>query len=323
MIQTHNIPKNPGGFELDQFNGKDWNWEKLFGAVAVEADCLPTSFSWRKQMPRLPRQGRKKACCSHAFSTLNTYYSQKEKHNIDLSPRALYSLTGAPDKGRSFRSQVLALRDIGANLESDLPNNVKLPDNVYCNASLVTPEMREKAKQYRIKNWSVIAPTRDNLKRAVYREPIAIATAGNNNDWKHWENIPYSGIIDWYHATLLIGWTEDNRWEIANWWEGWGDEQYGFLNPNYKIVVGYSVEDIPDFPKLLEGYVAIDFLQPLQLFKGSELRTKANLNVRAIPAGKKIGQVKKGGKIEIIENKVIKERFGGKTYLWQGVRAKI
>ena len=316
MFNKYNIPKNPGGFELDQFNGKDWNWEQLFGGTALSAEQLPKSHSWRNQMPRLPIQGDEKACCSHTFATYNMFHSWKEGNKIDLGPRPLYSLTGEPDKGRSFRSQVVALRDIGANLESELPNDVHLSHNDYCNASLVTPEMRERAKQYRIKNWSVIAPTGDNLKRAVYREPIAIATGGNNADWKHWQNIPDSGIVDWYHATLLIGWTEDGRWEIANWWRGWGDNQYGFLSPSYHIIVGYSMENIPDFPEAIEGYVAIKYLKASKFIKDLEVAPTSNLNIRTEPMGTKIKTLQKGTVCAIMSDEVVDKE----GYQWQQVK---
>jgi len=316
------IPKNLNGYVPDTFDTRDWDWEQKFGAMTPSAETLPAAFSWRQQMPPLPQQGDEGACTSHAFATLQTFNSWKEGHKISLSPRFLYSLTGLPNEGRTFRSNSIALRDIGDSLEQSFPNKVELSHQDYCNASLITNAMRTEAKQFKIKNWSVISPTVENLKRAIFRQPIVIAVGGNNKDWNSTksQNIIKAGNADWYHAILLTGWTEDGHWEIANWWKGWGDEQYGHLNPSYPITAAYSVEDLPDFPAPLTGWVAVYYIKPTRLAEGSEVVLRDDLNLRNNPAGDKVQTLPKGTRATIIDNRIISARLGNKTYLWQKIK---
>ena len=319
------IPKNLDGWRPDQFDSRDWDWEQKFSSITPSVEKLPSAFSWRKEMPSLPYQGDEGACTSHSFATMQMFNSLKEGHDVALSPRFMYALTGEPRVGRTFRSHAILLRDVGDGLESSFPNKVELSHEDYCNASLITNTMREEAKQFKIKNWSVITPTRDNLKRAVYRQPIVIAVGGNNTNWasKNSQNIPDNGQADWYHAILLSGWTEDGRWEIANWWKNWGDEQYGHLSADYNITAAYSVEDLPDFPELVEpveGWTVVYYLTPTRLEKGSEVILKENLNVRDNPAGNKLGVMPKGTKAVIVDNQIISAKLNGDTWLWQKLR---
>ena len=315
------IPKNLNGWLPSPFDKRDWDWEQSFGADTPRAEALPLSFSWRDKMPSpLPIQGDEPACVSHAFAAYQMFNSWQEGNKISLSPRFLYSLTGSPGYGRNFRSHTTLLRDTGDPLESSFPNQTGLSHSDYCNASLITSAMREEAKRYKIKNWTVITPTITNLQRAVSRSPIIIAVGGNNLDWRDWKNIQ-PGAIDWYHAILLTGWTKDGRWEIANWWKNWGDKQYGYLSKDYPIQAAYSLEDISDFPdKPLEGWVAVYWLKLERLAKGSEVTLRENLNLRNNPAGDILSIVPKDAKATIIDDRIISAKLGSRTYLWQKIQ---
>lgn len=314
------IPKNLNGFLPDEIDHRDYPWELFFGSITLEADKLPEEFSWKEQMPsKLPIQGDEPACCSHCFACYQMFNSLKEGNDIELSPRFLYALTGKPNVGRTFRSQAKTLRDIGDTLENVFPNKTELSHKEYCDPSLITTQMRELAKRYKIKSWTVLNTDLNSIKRAIFRSPVAIAVGGNNKDWgfKNKNSIPF-GKEDWYHAILAIGWTKDGKIEIANWWRSL---PYGFLKAGYFIRAAYSLEDLPDFPKI-EGYVAIKYLKQLEGFKqGTIVAPIYNLRLREEPTteSKKIMTLKIGQKCEVINDEV--KLANG--YKWQKIKVGV
>ena len=312
-MENQNVKKLKGGWVEDEVDHRDYSWELFFGATTPEASKLPTTFSWKNKMPsKLPVQGDEPACVSHCFACYQMFNSLREGNNVELSPRFLYALTGIPDKGRTFRSNAKALRDIGDTLESAFPNDTKLSHAKYCDKSLISIHMRELAETFKIKSWSVLNTDLDSLKRAISRGPVAIAVGGNNKNWKstNKNSIP-SGKNDWYHAILAIGWDKD-KIELANWWKSL---PYGFLASGYPISAAYSLEDLPDFQKPLEGWVAEDYLQLRPLREGYIVATTVKLNFRKTPFGEKIKVLDKGKLLYIVGEK---QKQG--KYIWQKVK---
>lgn len=221
---------------------------------AVSKKSLPQKFSWWEKMPELPTQGDEPACVSMTFSTYAMFKSKQEGNEVNLSPRYLYSLTGKPDKGRNFRSNAKLLQNKGDTLEVLFPNKTELSHDEYCDPDVITQKMHEAAKCYQIKSYSrVDYQNIDEVKQAIYREPIPIAFPGYNKDWKaKYDVIPFSGKgdtwdlqihnADWYHAVLAVGW-ENDKIEIANWWESM---PHVFLSKGYPLIGAYSLVDLPD-----------------------------------------------------------------------------
>lgn len=304
--------KKNNGFVPDEIDRRDYPWELFFGATTPEANKLPETFSWKNQMPaKLPIQGDEPACVSHCFACYQMFNSLKEGNKVELSPRFLYALTGVPNKGRTFRSNAKTLRDIGDILEKTFPNKTELSHAKYCDKSLITSEMKESAKKYRVKSWTVLNTDLDSLKRAISRGPVAIAVGGNNKDWKsaNKDNIPF-GKNDWFHAVLAIGW-DKNKIEIANWWRS---IPYGFLTSGYPVRAAYSLEDILDFPQEQEGWVADEYLKK-HFIKGDVAYTTVKLNFRKKPFGEKIRLLDKGELLSILG---AKQKVG--KYIWQKVK---
>lgn len=231
--------RNYTGFEFDEYDARDYQWDKYFGAVA-ETD-LPNEFAHKILPNKVPEQGTTNSCVSCSFSWLQAFNSIQENNHNDhlLSWEYLWnSLDYRTSKGSTFRDNGDKMREFGTCL-----------DQLYGKENA-----DENALIYRIKNYSYVGLL--DVKKAIYRMPIIVAVGGNNTDWKSLDKPIKSGKVKWIHAIVLYGWTKNDEMLFVNWWGG--NRTYGTLEKGYPYFAMLSVEDIPDNIKDMKFYKTKD-----------------------------------------------------------------
>jgi len=227
------------GWKPDLPDIRDASWDRLIGIVA---EAPPPSFS-RPVPDYIPFQDSINCCVWATIAALQEWFSRQENRDEKLSFRYGYGNTAGGTGGRSYRESADWQRNYGIPEDSYCPNDWTIGANKFLDVSAVTPEGKDNAQIYRIKNYSFVSTGLDNLKSACFRQPIPIAIGGNNTDWvKPYDQIvQFTGRNDWYHSVLLWDWTE-NYIGVLNWW---GD-RYRKLSNSYPIQAGMSFEDLPD-----------------------------------------------------------------------------
>lgn len=230
------------GWKPEPYDPEDASWDRIFGDVAEPA---PATFS-RPVPDYIPFQDSINCCVWATIAAHQEFASKKENHNVKLSFRYGYANTPGGTGGRGYRESAQWQKDYGIPEEQYCPNDYTLGANKFLDVSTVSAEGIDNANCYRIKNFSFPSTSLDSLRRACYRQPIAIAIPGMNADWRKpvGEIVQFTGDLnnpDWWHSVLLWDWTEYYN-GVLNWW---GD-RYRRLSLNYPIAAAMSLEDLPD-----------------------------------------------------------------------------
>jgi len=254
-MKQFDLKNYKGGWIPDLPDGRDFKWDKFFGAITPSAGELPEEFSWWDKCPsKIPNQLNIPSCVSCSFAFLQAFNSKQERNfNELLSWAFIWANLG--DKrlpyGSTYRDNAKICKNIGISEERLYPTEQGIKDKF--DASKIKKQAFENAKIFRIKSYSYVNWL--DFKRALYRQPVIVAVGGNNQNWADFSKpIKFCGYdkIQWFHSIVIIGWTKDGCWEFVNWW---GEKRnHGFLAPHYPFEAMLSVEDIPDLPKKVKMF---------------------------------------------------------------------
>ena len=125
------------------------------------------------------------------------------------------------------------------------------------------------------------------------------------------------------HCFASAGWTPGKLWFENSYGKNWGKNGYFYIpfnefNAHQIWNAWVGLDYVP--PKPLTGYVAMDYLAPVEMKHGSIVKTKNNLNVRETPAGNKVGMFKAGSEVVVLDDTPMRVKFGTREYLWQKVK---
>ena len=260
MKNKFDLTNFKGGYVKDFEDGRDYNWNQIFGATVIETETLPESFSWREKCPILPEQKNINSCVSCSFAFVQAFNS-KQEHNFDdlLSWSFIWANIPRALEGSTFRDNAEIIRKLGICEEIKYSQSIAISQNF--NKDIIEKEAIENALQYKIKSYSYVWLA--DLKRAILRQPVIIAVAGRNLEWSNLSApIKFCGWnkVEWNHAIVLIGWDKDGNWEVANWWgNDWSNNGYGLIKNDYPILSMMSVEDMPD------GEIYAEFLGDIKI----------------------------------------------------------
>jgi hypothetical protein len=272
------------------------------------------------------------SCTANAITGVAQFLNKEEYgRDIDLAQRYVYHKTKVIShlwntEGDFIRNALKALVDYGAPLEEDwAEGTMKWEEYVQ---EVPPASVEKKALQYRARSYYRVDRTVDAIKRAIdqTRHPLATGMMWNKAFNKPEKDgrlpLPKTGENVGGHAVSIIGYDEDAIWFRNSWGKDWGHNGYFYILvkdwDKYALWDNWVVLDVI-LGKGLEGWVATDYLQPIDLAKESRLLVKANLNVRDQAGGKLVGQLKSGEEVEILEPPIVKE-FLGRKYIWQKVK---
>jgi len=174
------------------------------------------------------------------------------------------------------------------------------PNNIFSNRGTypmlkdkITPEMHSLAATQRIKSYSAIQ-TVDEIKTALMENGAVLIVIPIYNSFY---NCPTNGILALpdtanenilgYHAIVIIGWREDNRWIVQNsWGQNWGDRSMSdycmcYMPFEYPITEKWSLVD-EFLPIIKESQPCFeDFEMILQLGKNEYYINSNKVNYAA------------------------------------------
>ena len=277
------LKKYKGGWVKDSFDGRDFQWNKVFGTTTPAAEQLPAEWSWWPVCPKeIPEQLDIPSCVSCSFAFLQAFNSKQENGFNDLLSWAfLWANLG--DKrlpyGSTYRDNAQICQNNGICVEETYAKEFAI--NTKFDLQMVPILAYTEALTYRIKNYSYVNWL--DFKRALFLKPLIVAVGGNNTTWQDFSKpivYPGNNNIDWYHSIVIIGWDQNNNWEFVNWW---GEERdHGFLDSKYPFEAMLSVQDIKD--ELLPNKNVMN-LYKMASSSTVYLCNEVNLTARAIYSG--------------------------------------
>ena len=304
--------------------GKDPADLRDYQLSSIQEDApLPKSFDLRNKMQ--PTTHQNWGSCTASATAIQEFFDK-----IDLARKFTYYKTKEISgfynmQGDFVRNALKAIVKYGVCLESTFPDIRRLTWKKYL-ADVPSQEACEEALEHRGGSFWAVGTEPEQYKQAIWQQQAPVVFSMR---WAKSYNHPKNGILGspdkWVsgHCVVAVGWTEDSLIVRNTFRKGWGDKNYFYIPfkdwDKHEIWNAYILLNRKK-PEWLEGWVAINYLTPIHLIKGTKMKTKANLNVRDNPAGDKVEQVKKGGTIEVVNDDVIKTSLEGKCYLWQKVR---
>ena len=249
------------GFVPDTEDRNDAKHELLFGASYKTPE---KPFDWRDVTVRksksddevgafefpLINQGNENTCIPCSLSHYGTFRSRLEglqnnfvDKNVVLNHKYqrdhITMLPGGStyrDNGQSFRKRGICEQRFEGN------------NGVY------SLEAHNNAATFKIKNFSYVnGKDRYAILNAVQRDPIAIGVPVDFNTWNT-DGVIKPGIANFLHSVLLIGFTKEMHYIIANsHGSNWQDNGFGVLRNDYPIIQAISFEDLPDNWKELQN----------------------------------------------------------------------
>jgi hypothetical protein len=234
------------GYWSSPFDYRDY----ISKAVIATDSPVERVFSWRRKEIRIIDQGPFGICVGAAAAKIKEIQEANERDLPEggFSPVYLYEKAkekdGEPDvEGTYPRVMLQAMVDSGALPEKDLPQTLltditKLP--------VITPEMDEKAKAFKIKPNYARVPVEDltALKQAIKNSPVmaGVMVCSSFVDAKGGYIPSPSGYILGGHGIAYIGWNDNLVYtypdghmeqgfvEFTNsWGPEWGDKGHGWI----------------------------------------------------------------------------------------------
>ena len=322
-MKKFNIKKFKSGFVKDTPDERDWKFEEIFGAITPSAEQLPDTFSWKNKMPKsLPSQLNIPSCVSCSFAFLEAFKQIKDLKRDDyrLSWRYIWANTPHTNQGSSFRDNAKTLQDKGTSVYALCEDRPEMGNAWVENPSNIIAEAISNALNNRIKNYQYVSW--QDIKRAIYREPLIIAVRGNNQLWsadavKNNNVIDEKGINDsnrqWQHAIVCTGYRKDDtaiggiQLEFSNWWGSWGDNGYAWLK-NPDLTSAISIEDLPNNNTLFMKFVKTISSPAVYLVNDLTMSAKAVLSGNdylAMTDDPEFKQVKVVDQVELNKYKIV------------------
>jgi len=214
---------------------RDFEMTNMLAAAPSE---IPERFSLRENMTPAKNQGSRGTCTAFAMAAIMEYFDvlEWESNKIDLSEEFQFYNTKQFDKidynytgyGAYLRSAVKACKNFGICKEGLAPYD---PASQWQKFE-PTIEQTSNAEKHKIRNYTSIKPTVEDIKRA-----IIVSGAPLLAGFKLYENYQEAryniGIIPkpkgeciGNHAMAIVGWT-NAAWIVKNsWGKDWGDKGY-------------------------------------------------------------------------------------------------
>ena len=293
---------------------------------------LPDVFDLRQQDTPIEHQ-RYGNCTSYSATDVKQFIDSQQYHrNINLSERFVYHNTKVLSniwglQADYLRNALKAIVKWGAP-EQQLWDELPKPNLETYLKTTPPASVYEAAKKYQAKSYYRVNNDLNSIRQALYATKTPLSTGAM---WYRAYNKP---VLDGRlslpnnhrvggHAFSTVGWTQDKLWFRNSWGKTWGNNGYFYIPfeelSQHHFWDFWVLVDMP-IEKPLIGYVAMDYLAPVIMKHDSVVETKNNLNVREMPAGKKVGMFKAGSEVVVLDDTPIRARFGNREYLWQKVK---
>ncbi|MEW6260020.1 MAG: C1 family peptidase [Thermodesulfobacteriota bacterium] len=193
---------------------------------------LPPSFDWRNSGVVTPvkNQGACGSCWAFAsvgelesLAVMNVGSVGQEYPDLSEQFLVSYNLSNKGCRGGAMDRAAEFLKQFGTPFEACKPytaTSKKLP--------LPCSTWKEEAET--IESWSYVPRTVEDLKAAVYQQPIATAYLVYTDFYSYtggvYEHV--SGELEGGHAVLVVGWDDANQCFIVknSWGADWGEQGY-------------------------------------------------------------------------------------------------
>ena len=263
-MNKFNLKNYKGGWKKNTTDSRDWEWDEIFGAVALGEEVLPDAFDRTPELPLyMPFQNGIPSCVLCSFAYIQGYKQKKElKREFELSWRFPWAFTPHTPTGSTFRDGAKTFQDRGTSSIIFTPDRPEMGYNWVEDPINITEEAKQDALFNRIKNYQNVSWL--DFRRALYREPLIIAVGGNNATWNTQYVKDHNYIIDqkgmndnnrqWAHAVVPVDYKKDTDgqfiYRIPNWWgKEWGLNGYAWLkNPDILAII--SVEDLSNITNI-------------------------------------------------------------------------
>jgi len=233
-------------------------------------------------------------CVGQSVASMKQYLEAKEKiwkrFDGDWVYRKCKEIDGIPNvRGTFFRVGLKVAQRYGAK-----------PIN----------EPESEAEKYKIGGYARVEPlTFNELKKAIFLYGVVLlGFRGSNKGWRKAHiRPPRAGERIFGHAVLGISYDENYVYFLNSWGLDWGNNGIGYFDKNYLPFEAWvPLLDFPTKAQLLEivdGWVAKKYLTPDKYHPGQIARVNVyRLNLRNAPWGLKVGSLKKGDKVMVIED---------------------
>lgn len=263
---------------------RDYTIDKMKRRKAQRAKKVELPKSYQSNLTMILNQGIIGSCVAHSLASYLMVQDTVHLDNKfnDYSRGYIYgnrAMTDAQSEGMHIRQALAQLLKCGDVLYEDFPYNLRYPTV----SSLIAKnrkELKEKAYKYRITNYFRVFGI-DQIKECVYntgacviRIPIYSNFCSNAHPFERGKD-----KFEGYHAVIIVGWTEDNRWIIQNsWGKRWGYEGLGYMDFDYRIDESWGISfdsehEIKEQPSKFQIFLKglINFIKCL--FKKKEKET--------------------------------------------------
>lgn len=205
--------------------------------------------------PKVKNQSNVQSCVAHALSSILEWFNQEETgEETALSTNFIYGMQGIKfDKttpGMYLREACKIALDCGDAPLNLVPGNSEQPSATRQLQDLLTPEIEERAKFYKVKSYARCRTKQDMQYALTTSGPLLASVKWYDRysfgscDEKKDYTVTYDTNSSFdYHAIVILGWNAQG-WICQNsWGADWGDEGRFILPFDNKFVEVWSFVD--------------------------------------------------------------------------------
>lgn len=292
------IYKNP--VLEDPIDKRDFQFSEIMGAVE-----LPKKFSLRSEMTSVKSQGPRGTCVGFGSVAVNEFFNSKDTNNAKLDLSEEYAFKRIKDfdildynyegYGANVRSACKAHQKYGVCLESTAPYNSTGKEDCW-KTFIVTPQMDEEAKTYRIANYLSVTRDQQAIKQALVASHAPLLASVKL--FESYRGAKKGGLIPvpkagekriGGHCMAITGY-DDYGIEFKNsWGKTWGDHGYIWWPWEALNNVGVSIWSFVDLitnPNVIKEQLIAknkELLLPYQIEAWNKGLKKGILNEGSVP----------------------------------------
>ena len=204
--------------------------EATYAEERLNAIPLPDSFDWNEKgmVSPIRDQGQCGSCWAFAITkSLESALLIQGKPLMNLSEQHMVSCArDAYGCGGGFMSSAKFVVNPGLTDEASFPYAAR---NLRCKSGL---KIKEKAIKYELLGTATRSPTVEEIKIALLTYgPLYVTVAAGGSGWSgRTGEVTGCRNRGTNHMVVITGYTEDNKWIVANsWGSNWGNKGYTLM----------------------------------------------------------------------------------------------